>query len=431
MVRRLFPLALLLLVSLGAAPPDPALVGPDDLGGASVIDARGSLKEFLAGHLPGAQFLPVDSLRSSNGGTPAEIFPPEVIAVIAGRLGLDRERPVVVYASGTDPDATLVASVLRMNGFRARVLDGGFARWQAEKRPLETARPRIATTTPKAAEPAGLARYEDLHDAVLLDVRPPEQFAAGHIPGAISRYWKSDLDAEGRMRPAADLAREYAALGVTPDKPVIVYCNTGHMASFGYFVLADVLDYPNVRLYDGSMVEWSARTPSPLETARAAADALTSDLGKRLMAELSAGGPARAVRVCSEIAPEIARERSRDGVLVRRVSLKTRNPENAPDAWERARLIELETEPKEISAEVDGSFRYLRPVKVGGTCLACHGDPATIAPEVREILAKTYPDDRATGYAAGDLRGAISVVIRDSSVHLMEPAQDPVPKSGR
>lgn len=270
MIRRLVPVALLILVSLGAAPPDPALVGPDDLSGASVIDARGSLKDFLSGHLPGAQFLSVDSLRSSSAGTPAEIFPPEVIAVIAGRLGLDRDRPVVVYAAGTDPDATLVASVLRMHGFRARVLDGGFARWQAENRPVETARPRIATTAPKVDPPTGLARYEDLRDAVLLDVRSPEQFAAGHVPGAVSRFWKSDLDAEGRLRPAAELAEEYAALGVTSDKPVIVYCNTGHMASFGYFVLADVLSYPNVRLYDGSMVEWSAREGSVhlMETAK-------------------------------------------------------------------------------------------------------------------------------------------------------------------
>ncbi len=158
------------------------------------------------------------------------------------------------------------------------------------------------------------------------------------------------------------------------------------------------------------------------ESARAAADALTSELLSRLQAEMKEGGPASAVLVCSVVAPEIARERSAGGATVRRVSLKARNPADAPDAWERERLLALEAGraagealPKEIVETVEANgrteLRYLRPIVVGPPCLACHGERAAMDAEVRKILDDRYPGDPAIGYRAGDLRGAVSVRV--------------------
>jgi len=159
--------------------------------------------------------------------------------------------------------------------------------------------------------------------------------------------------------------------------------------------------------------------------ARAAADALTKDLMGTLMSELSQGGPGAAIRVCSEVAPKIAAEHSTGGLTVRRVSRKVRNPADRPDPWEAAqldRLAELAGRgelPAEVVEVIDGTgngagvrtLRYLRPITVKPLCLQCHGDPSGFAPEVRRVLAERYPDDEATGYAAGDLRGAVSVTV--------------------
>ena len=266
--------------------------------------------------------------------------------------------------------------------------------------------------------------------AVLLDVRPKEMYDKGHIPGAISRPFASDFVPAGRplagsFRPSTELAEEYRALGVVAGKPVVVYCNSGHMASSTFYLLRHVLGYADTRLYDGGWLEWASRPGAPqpaatgdrLERARRAAAALTGNLLKRLTAELGEGGPARAVNVCSEVAPELARAHSRDGATVRRVSLRTRNAANVPDPWERERLVRMQadascgTKPEEIVETADGALRLLRPIVVAAPCLSCHGDPANIDPEVRRVLAERYPDDQATGYRTGDFRGAVSVTI--------------------
>ncbi|MEW6335910.1 MAG: Tll0287-like domain-containing protein [Acidobacteriota bacterium] len=159
-----------------------------------------------------------------------------------------------------------------------------------------------------------------------------------------------------------------------------------------------------------------------LERAQTTAKAMATELMGRLMKELSAGGPVQAVRVCSEVAPAIAAAHSKDGVKIRRVTAKARNPMSTPDAFEAERLARLEAAHaagQPLSdvvewVEEDGarSLRLLRPIQVGKACLACHGDPATIDPAVKKLLAERYPEDRATGYREGDFRGAVSVIVQ-------------------
>lgn len=158
-----------------------------------------------------------------------------------------------------------------------------------------------------------------------------------------------------------------------------------------------------------------------LEKAREAARALGGELMGRLLAELREGGPAEAVRVCSEVAQEMASAHSGPGLAVRRVSLRVRNPADRPDAWERAELERLAVVhghgalPEEVAVvrreEGERRLRYLKPIVVREPCLACHGRREEIAPAVQRVLDERYPDDEATGYAAGDLRGAVSVTV--------------------
>ena len=157
-------------------------------------------------------------------------------------------------------------------------------------------------------------------------------------------------------------------------------------------------------------------SPEKVDRARAAAAELGKRLKSRLMETIGSEGPVAAIRVCSEEAPEIARQVSADsGLTVSRTSLKVRNPDNAPDARERAVLelwrnkIEAGTPPSALEpfASDSDDFLWMKPIVAEPPCLMCHGSDVPEA--VADAIAARYPQDRATGYRAGDLRGAFVV----------------------
>ena len=173
-----------------------------------------------------------------------------------------------------------------------------------------------------------------------------------------------------------------------------------------------------------SVVPRSDVQPAPgplLARAQAAARTLSTDLMARLVKELEAGGPVRAIAVCSEEARAIAARLSKDGVTIRRVTTRPRNPLAAPDAFEAEKLAALAAAHKPGVSAADvvvvtgkpphRTLRLLRPITIGKACLACHGDAAKLDPAVRKLLATRYPHDPAVGYKEGDLRGAISVTV--------------------
>lgn len=159
-----------------------------------------------------------------------------------------------------------------------------------------------------------------------------------------------------------------------------------------------------------------------VERARTAANALGRDLQTKLFAALDSGGPERAIGFCADSAQAWTARHAREGVYVRRVSLRVRNPRNAPDAAETGELQRLDSLhrtgmlPSEVirtarTATGESAVEYLRPIIVQDRCLACHGDRESMQPAVRSILDARYPTDAATGYRAGDLRGVLSVRV--------------------
>lgn len=158
------------------------------------------------------------------------------------------------------------------------------------------------------------------------------------------------------------------------------------------------------------------------QDSRDAIGALQGSLVKELQAAMQAGGPTNAIAVCNTKAPAISADVSKaKGMSIERTSLKLRNPKHAPDAWEKKVLESFEArkakgeDPAKLEhyevASVDGknTFRYMKAIAIpkDAPCLTCHGgnlDPA-VAAKIKEL----YPKDQATGYNAGDLRGAFTV----------------------
>ncbi|MEB4589630.1 DUF3365 domain-containing protein [Candidatus Thiothrix sp. Deng01] len=154
------------------------------------------------------------------------------------------------------------------------------------------------------------------------------------------------------------------------------------------------------------------------EAAKAAVHVFGGTLKGELETAMMAGGPVEALNICHTRAPEIAKTVSAEkGMQVSRVSLKSRNSATgAPNEWETQVLNDFETrkaageDPAALvySDVVDNEFRFMKAIPTGALCLKCHG--TDISPAVTAKLNELYPDDKATGFKEGDLRGAFVVV---------------------
>jgi len=253
-----------------------------------VVDVRQAWTSYLQNHLPRAVWLNVETLRAQQGELPFQLLAAEHYATLFNRLGISPVTPVVVYSAGDqyDIDATFTAWLLQSAGAQhVHLLDGGYAKWEIEGRAVTQRYPRARSPrirfTAKTFRPP-VARLEDVLGAVggsgalLVDARPPEQFTGvagaqlrrGHVPGAINNPWRDNLEKPDLAlvwkRPEA-LREGYIARGITPDKDIILYCNSGTEASHVYFALRHLLDYPRVRIFLGSWTQWAEREELPVE----------------------------------------------------------------------------------------------------------------------------------------------------------------------
>ncbi len=262
-------------------------------GGASVVDMRSELFEYLGGHIPGAAYLHYENLRATSAGVPGDLLPAQSYASLFSQLGLSLEQPVVIYGWGdrANFNATFLAWILTGFGHPdVRLLDGGYTKWAAEGRPVSRSYPDSgASEFPAESFDPHLARLDMVRwtvenagtpngeSMVIVDVRPTDQFTGragaqvrlGRIPGAVNHVWSSDLTDGGASKvwkPIEQLRASYVAQGITPDKHVILYCNTGTEASHVFFALRNLLGYPNVDVYFPSWTEWSEREELPIET---------------------------------------------------------------------------------------------------------------------------------------------------------------------
>jgi hypothetical protein len=197
----------------------------------------------------------------------------------------------------------------------------------------------------------------------------------------------------------------------------------GMIKFWALVALAAVCLVPAREQADGELLEVTpAERELVSQTGREIASALMQRLGGELQAALREGGPVQAVSICSERALPLTAEitRTREGVTVKRVTSRYRNPANAPDAMDKAALQTFETAAAEGSPlpgplvqkirRSDGTvFRYYQPLRTAAFCLGCHGAPEEMPETLKAAIKTRYPDDRAVGYQEGEFRGAIRV----------------------
>lgn len=238
---------------------------------------------YAEAHIPGARFAHVDRDLSAaksgfNGRHPLPT--PEAAAALFGRLGIDSSKQVVVYDLGSGMFASRLWWMLRWLGHdRAAVLDGGFAKWQREGRPVSAETPAVRATTfvPTHVRPTvsatGVAASLPRHGLLLLDARAAERFrgdvepldpVAGHIPGALNRPYTRNIAPDGTFRSPRELRVEFEAMlhGRPPDD-LVHYCGSGISATHNLLAMT-IAGYPLTRIYPGSWSEWVSDPRRPV-----------------------------------------------------------------------------------------------------------------------------------------------------------------------
>ena len=243
--------------------------------------------EYAKSHIPRAVFLHLDRDLSAKVGPGTGRHPlptPEACAALFGRVGIDGTKQVVVYDQGPSAYAAHLWWMLRWLGHEAvAVLDGGFAKWTREQRPVtdEVIVPAATTFAVRNVKPTvssvGVEASVSRHTLLLIDARAPERFrgevepidpVAGHIPGAVNRPASQNLATDGVFKPAAKLRTEFAALlGGRPHTDVVNYCGSGVTACTNILAM-EIAGLPGTRLYPGSWSEWITQPARPVNKAQ-------------------------------------------------------------------------------------------------------------------------------------------------------------------
>lgn len=333
--------------------------------------------------------------------------------------------------------------------FLAAMLPGGFA-LAGDSPDLSTAGPVPWSSTYQVyrgggvwlggpPDAAALAHAKAEGVTSVVDLRGPEEgtAATAELVAAAGLAHHVVPFPKGAPLDAAAVQRVAELVAAAPPGTVLVHCASGQRAAAWWAAdlvaehavpvdtaLAAARAAGLTKEGTAEAVRTFARETEARRAADAAANQLAATLKARLEAAIAEGGFTAGAKVCADAAMSISAEvGAASGASVRRTALRVRNPANRPDPFEKewleaqkARLAAGQAvEPRyAVVNATDGAreLRHLRPILFpGGVCVQCHGSPAEIPNEVEAFLRERYPEDEATGFATGDLRGAISVRV--------------------
>ena len=235
---------------------------------------RDARAEYGAAHIPGARFFDIDEISDQRSALPHMAPPPEKFISRMRAMGVGDGHQVVIYDGYGLLSAARVWWLFRLMGkVDVAVLDGGFPKWQAEGRVVEDMPPVMRDRHMTVQRQAGLvkdvtqvAHASKLGEAEIIDARSAARFKgeaaeprlglrSGHIPGAKNVPYGTLLNADGTMKPMADLKAVFHTAGVDLAKPAITSCGSGITAAVLSLAL-ERIGHKNHALYDGSWAEW-------------------------------------------------------------------------------------------------------------------------------------------------------------------------------
>jgi thiosulfate/3-mercaptopyruvate sulfurtransferase len=252
-----------------------------------LVEAVAAARRHETGHIPGAVLL--DWRTDLQSETIRDFVTREEFEERMAARGIASDTTVVLYGGHDNRHAACAYWLFKLYGHRdCRILNGGRAQWEAEGRSCTRQTPDYPRSAYQA-RPADLS-IRAFRDQVLahvyasqplIDARSPEEYKgeaahtaqypgesaqrAGHIPSARNVPWSCAINGSGTFKDAVELRALYQAQGLNPDQPVIAYSHTGARSAHTWFVLTQLLGYPDVRNYDGSWAEWGGLVRAPIE----------------------------------------------------------------------------------------------------------------------------------------------------------------------
>jgi thiosulfate/3-mercaptopyruvate sulfurtransferase len=242
---------------------------------------------YEKGHLPGAVGW---NWRNDLQAKPArDIAQKEQLEQLLSKSGIGPETTVVLYGDNNNWFAAYAYWTLKYYGLdKVKLINGGRVKLEQEGRELTTEAPSPAAASFKfsGGTNEAIRAYRDdvaerIGKAGLVDVRSPGEYSGellapenlpqegaqrgGHIPTAKNIPWAKAVKEDGTFKDVADLKELYGAQGITGDRETIAYCRIGERSAHTWFVLTEILGYPNVRNYDGSWTEWGSLIKAPIE----------------------------------------------------------------------------------------------------------------------------------------------------------------------
>lgn len=248
--------------------------------GVRTLDIR-SAEEYGAGHIPGAVNSPYGSWRVVRDGIVGVLPSTQETQQLIQAAGIDKDTRVVVVFGNTDTSdfgaAARVYWTLLISGIKnISILDGGFSLWQQAGYPVDTAAVAVAASSFEVTKYnkryiSDLEEVQKLQgdkETLLVDARPKDQYEGyekhpkapygGTIAGAKNYFQGLFLNADGTLKAKDELKAAADSLKDTTTKKIVTFCNTGHWAATDWFVFSQILGEP-ATLYDGSLVEWTAK----------------------------------------------------------------------------------------------------------------------------------------------------------------------------
>ena len=252
-----------------------------------IVESDEDVLLYDMGHIPGA--INLDWHTDLQNQVERDFLDKAGFEALLSKNGIGNDTTVVFYGDRNNWYATYAYWLFKYLGHRdARVMNGGRAKWEAEGRPMSREVPTYPETTYTAQEPDERIRAyrDDVLKQVksgaptLVDVRSVPEYTGevlhmagyaqegaqrgGHVLGAKSIPWATAANEDGTFKSPEQLREIYGGKGITPDKNVIAYCRIGERSSHTWFVLRELLGYPDVRNYDGSWTEWGSMVGVPI-----------------------------------------------------------------------------------------------------------------------------------------------------------------------